>query len=65
MKFFFKSRTFWTALVIAFMSAFSPSLQDWIAKNPGVAGNTVSFIIIFLRIITTGPVTIGKQTKKN
>jgi len=61
MKWILKSKTFWAAVSIAALSAFEADVKQWIINHPGLAGSSVAFLMIFLRIITTSALTWKKN----
>jgi hypothetical protein len=48
-----KSRTNWTAVGIALLTALNEPVQQWIAAHPGKAGSYVALIMVVLRTMTT------------
>jgi len=52
MKFIFKSKTFWAALIQAALLAFSPLVQKYASEHPGIWACFIAFVFIFLRLIT-------------
>lgn len=60
------SKTVWAAVVLAALSAFDTQFQEMIKNNPGWFGSGISFLMIFLRILTTGKLVLrGPNDKDN
>ena len=64
MKSIFGSRTIWTAVGIAAISAFEPVAQEHMANHPGIVGASIAFVMILLRMSTKQPVRVIKRKKK-
>jgi len=57
MKKRYQSKTNWTALIIA-LSAFIPSVQNWISENPVAFAEITALIMVVLRMVTKGKIDI-------
>lgn len=61
MKWIFKSKTLWAAISIAALSAFEGDVKNWITDHPGLAGSSVAFVMILLRLVSTSALTWKKS----
>jgi len=52
---------FWAALGIAALSSIEGPAQEFMKTHPGVSGSLVSFVVVFLRCITYGKVSMRRK----
>jgi len=58
------SKTMWLGLitsVASVVSIFHPPIKEVIAENQGMIGAGVGLLVMILRVVTTGPLSIGKK----
>lgn len=48
-----KSKTNWTAVIVAVLTAVNEPVQQWIASHPSKAGAVAATLLIVLRAMTT------------
>lgn len=48
-----KSKTNWTAIIVAVLTAVNEPVQQWIATHPSKAGAVAATLLIVLRAMTT------------
>jgi hypothetical protein len=55
-KSIFRSKTFWVAIAIAALTAYSPWIKELLKEHTTLATCSISFVFAVLRLITKSPV---------
>lgn len=55
-KAFYKSKSFWTGVIIPVVTMFIPGATDWIKANPEAFATLTGALFIILRLVTNGAI---------